>query len=241
MKLNNSISKILTNKWVLNIVTILAFFNVIGYMVMGNFNSVISYIILAILVRIFSKNMIIVLGIPLIIVNLFAFKNISSSKEGMESNNNQSDTINKINDEKRRNEPAVPVIGSDSNTTNTSDVSSSNEQSDEHFEVGRPKNGGSKIDYASTIENAYDDLNKVLGSEGIKSLTDDTQRLMKQQMDLAKSMEGLTPIVEKMMPMASKMQEMMESMNSGGSGGMANIMEIAQKMTKGLGGANKSS
>jgi hypothetical protein len=190
--------------------------------------------------------MIIVLGIPLIIVNLLALKNISS-KEGMETNNKHSDTINKINDEKRRNEPAIPIIGSDSsitnttNTTNTGEVASSNVQSDEHFEVGRAKNGGSKIDYASTIENAYDDLNKVLGSEGIKSLTDDTQRLMKQQMDLAKSMEGLTPIVEKMMPMASKMQEMMESMNSSGSGGMANIMDIAQKMAKGLGGANKSS
>jgi hypothetical protein len=232
MKLNTSISKILTNKLVLNIVSVIAFFNVIGFMVMGNFNSVIFYIILAVLVRYFSKNMIIVLGIPLIIVNLSSLKNTSSTKEGMESNDKQSDTINKINDEKRRAQPAVPVVGSD--------VSASNVQTDEHFEVGRPKNGGSKIDYASTIENAYDELNKVLGSDGIKSLTDDTQRLMKQQMDLAKSMEGLTPIVEKMMPMASKMQEMMESMNSGGGGGMTNLMDMAQKMAKGLGGANKS-
>jgi hypothetical protein len=208
-------------------------------MVMGNFNSVVLYIILAIIVRTFSKNMIIVLGIPLIIINLFPLKSISPTREGMD--NSESDTINKINDEKRRNTPAVPVIGSDINTSNISDVSASNVQSDEHFEVGRPKNGGSKIDYASTIENAYDDLNKVLGSDGIKSLTDDTQRLMKQQMELAKSMEGLTPIVEKMMPMASKMQEMMESMNSGGSGGMSNLMDMAQKMAKGLGGANKTS
>jgi hypothetical protein len=233
MKLNASISKILTNKLVLNVVSVIAFFNVIGFMVMGNFNSVIFYVILAVIVRYFSKNMIIVLGIPLIIVNLFSLKNTSSTKEGMESNDNQSDTINKINDEKRKNDPAVPIVGSD--------VSASNVQTDESFEVGRPKNGGSKIDYASTIENAYDELNKVLGSDGIKSLTDDTQRLMKQQMDLAKSMEGLTPIVEKMMPMASKMQEMMASMNSSGGGGMSNLMEMAQKMAKGLGGANKSS
>lgn len=243
MKLNSIVSKFLTNKWVLNIVSIIAFFNVIGYMVIGNFNNVIYYIILAIIVRCFSKNMIIVLGIPLIIVNLFSLKNITSSTEGMKNNKKQSDTINKLNDEKRRNEQDVPVIGSEAvNTTTSNDeVSASNIKSDEHFEVGRPKNGGSKIDYASTIENAYDELNKVLGSDGIKSLTDDTQRLMKQQMELAKSMEGLTPIVEKMMPMASKMQEMMESMNSGGNGGMSNLMDMAQKMAKGLGGANKAS
>ena len=244
MKLNTSISKFLTNKWVLNIVSLIAFFNIIGYMVIGDFNNVIYFIIIAVLVRYFSKNMIIVLGLPLIIINLLSLKNISSTTEGMKNNTkNQNDTIKKINDEKRRNEPAVPVIGSDSaNNLNTSDdISASNIKTDEHFEVGRAKNGGSKIDYASTIENAYDELNKVLGSDGIKSLTDDTQRLMKQQMELAKSMEGLTPIVEKMMPMATKMQEMMESMNSGGNGGMSNLMDMAQKMAKGLGGANKTS
>ena len=242
MKLNTSISKFLTNQWVLNIVTILAFFNVIGYIVIGNFNNVIIYIVLALLIRTFSKNMIIILGIPLIFINLFAFKNLTSFSEGME-NNNQKEIISTINDEKRRKEPAVSVIGSDSvsssSTNNNNEVDSANTKSDEHFEVGRAKNGGSKIDYASTIENAYDDLNKVLGSDGIKSLTDDTQRLMKQQMELAKSMEGLTPIVEKMMPMASKMQEMMQSMNSGENGGMSNLMDMAQKMAKGLGGANK--
>lgn len=240
MKLNTIISKILRNTWVLNIICILAFFNVIGYMVMGYFNSVIYYIIIAIIVRYFSKNMIIVLGIPLIIVNLFSLKNMSFTTEGME-NNNHNETINKLNDEKRRSEPAISVVGSDSinSPLKTNNINASNIKSDEHFEVGRPKNGSSKIDYASTIENAYDDLNKVLGSDGIKSLTDDTQRLMNQQMELAKSMEGLTPIVEKMMPMASKLQEMMESMNSGGNGGMSNLMNMAQKMSKGLGTAKE--
>jgi hypothetical protein len=244
MKFNSNISKILTNKWVLNIISILAFLNVIGFMVMGNFNNVIFFIIIAILVRYFSKNMIIVLGIPLIIVNIFSLNNISSGLEGLENNSNNSnnsnknltETIDKLNDEKRRSEPAVPVVGSDSiqNTNNiveSKEVDASNVQSDEHFEVGRPKNGASKIDYASTIESAYDELNKVLGSDGIKSLTDDTQRLMKQQMELAKSMEGLAPIVEKMMPMASKMQEMMKSMDGGG---MSNIMGMAQKMASGF-------
>ena len=40
MKLNSIITKILTNKWVLNIISIVAFLNVIGYMIMGNLNNV---------------------------------------------------------------------------------------------------------------------------------------------------------------------------------------------------------
>jgi len=247
MKLNATVSKILTNKWVLNIVAVLAFFNVIGYMVMGNINNVLLFIILAVLVRYFSKNMIIVLGVPLIFVNLFSLKNNTYSVEGMENNDDQkhSETISKINDDKRKKQsPMLPGTDHPVNNSeeNSGEIGASNEtKTDEHFEVGRPKNGGSKIDYAATIEGAYDELNNILGSEGIKNLTDDTQKLMKQQMELAKSMEGLTPIVEKMMPMAQKMQEMMKSMDGGnGSGGMANIMDMAQKMAKGLGAnANK--
>lgn len=237
MKVNSSVSKFLTNQMVLKIVSILSLLNIIGYMAIGNFNNVVFFIILAVLVRYFSKNMIIVLGVPLILVNLFALNGTSYGIEGFEEKKH-SETVDKINDEKRRKDQD-PIVPAQSDSTATkdakSDVSASNEtKSDEHFEVGRPKNGGSKIDYAATIENAYDDLNKVLGSEGMKSLTDDTQRLMKQQMELAKSMEGLAPLVEKMMPMAEKMQGMMENMDTKGSG-MSGIMEMAQKMAKGLG------
>ena len=82
-----------------------------------------------------------------------------------------------------------------------------------------------KIDYAATIENAYDDLNKVLGSEGVKSLTDDTQRLMKQQMQLAESMKGMGSVVEKLMPMTESLKGMMKGMESTG---MTNLIQKAQ-------------
>jgi hypothetical protein len=60
MKLKAAVSKFLTNKWVLMVVSLLALLNVIGYMVIGNLNKVIFFIILAVLIRYFSKNMTIV-------------------------------------------------------------------------------------------------------------------------------------------------------------------------------------
>jgi hypothetical protein len=238
MKINPKVSKILTNKWVLNIVALLALLNVLGYMIMGNYNNVVFFMLLAVLVRYFSKNMIIVLGVPLIIVNLFSLKkNKYNYVEGMENNDKKhSDTIEKINDDKRKTIPAT-LPGTESLTSRTVHPSNS-KTSNEHFEVGRrTKNGGgSKIDYASTIENAYDELNKILGSDGIKNLTDDTQRLMKQQLSLAQSMEGLAPLVEKMMPMAEKMQGMMNNM--GGEGGMSGLMDMAKKMASQVGNKN---
>jgi len=238
MKLNSTVSKILTNKLVLNIVAILAFLNVIGYMIMGNFNNVLVFIILAVLIRYFSKNMIIVLGIPLILVNLLGLKNNSSHIEGMENNENtntnisQKEILNKALDDKTKKDTPI-IVPNDAHH----DVVSSNIPDEKSgFEVGRRKNGSHKIDYATTIEDAYDQLNQILGSDGIKNLTNDTQKLMQQQMELAKSMEAMTPLIKGIMPMAEKAQEMMKSMDNG-SGGLGSVMEIAKKMSSSLGGA----
>ena len=226
MSLNSTVSKLLTNKWVLNIVSILAFLNVIGYMVMGNFNNVLFFIVLAVLVRYFSKNMIIILGVPLVIVNLFAMNQTYYNVEGME--NKKEEVKEEPEMENNVEEPTVeedPVVSS-----NVTDEKSG-------FEVGRKKNASSKIDYAATIEDAYDDLNKILGSDGIKNLTDDTQRLMKQQMQLAESMKSMAPMIDKMLPMAEKAKEMMSSMDK--DGGMGGLLDMAKKMSGNLGTQQK--
>ena len=236
MKLNPSVSKILTNKWVLNIISFIALFNVIGYMVMGKSNNVIFFIVLAVIVRNFSQNMIIVLGTPLLIVNLFAMTN--GTLEGMENStedaiNNSSNDTNDTNDKKGEEDVIkknnIKPVQPEKEKID-SDIVSADAAKKEDFEVGRVKNGGSKIDYASTIEDAYDDLNKILGSDGIKRLTDDTQGLMKQQMELAKSMESMTPLVKGMMPMIEQMKGMMKTMD--GNEGLDGVMEMAKKLTK---------
>ncbi|MCJ7801775.1 MAG: hypothetical protein MUP82_05400 [Candidatus Marinimicrobia bacterium] len=234
MKVSSAVSKILANKLVLNIVAILALFNVIGYMVMGNLNNVVFFLILAVLVRYFSKNMIVVLGVPLVLVNLVSLRDYGYSREGMKDGTATTTTTtskdNENTDSDKTTDPAKPV-------TSTELVGASNDKTtDDHFEVGRPKNGGSKIDYAATIEGAYDQLNSILGSDGIKNLTGDTQRLMQQQADLAKSMESMAPMIEKMMPMAAKAQEMMKSMDTDGKG-IGGLMELAKKMSGGLNAA----
>jgi hypothetical protein len=236
MKVNSTVSKILTNKWVLNIISFLALFNVIGYMVMGNFNNVIFFIILAVLVRNFSHNMIIVLGTPLVIVNLFAMSN--GTFEGMENKSDaESDKkpVKKPEVIKEKKNNGLPMLpGTDSQDTSDSNIISADAAKKEDFEVGRRKNGASKIDYAATIEDAYDDLNKILGSDGIKRLTSDTQGLMKQQMQLAESMKGLEPMVKGMAPMIGQMQEMMKTMDGNGEGGLGGVMEVARKLSESM-------
>ena len=249
MNFKAELSKFLTNKLVLNIVATLAFLNVLGYIVLGNLNSVIFFIIVAVLIRYFSKNMIIVLGIPLILVNLLSLKgdfteglennttNTTTTEEKKETNTNEShkpddtykDTIKKINQQDAKSKQGLPITPL--HPTETTNSSNNNAQSDESFEVGRAKKKGYDIDYAATVEDAYDQLNKILGSDGIKRLTDDTQGLMKQQLQLAESMKSMAPLIQGMAPMMKQAQEMLSGMGEG-SQGLGGIMDIAKKLTK---------
>ena len=249
MKFDSTISKFLTNKWVLNVVAFLALFNVIGYLVIGNINAVVYFVIFALLVRYFSKNMTIVLGVPLIIVNLLALK--GNIQEGLENNDNtkindlksntnekttpnpntaeKKDDQNKIDDLVKKNDnKTTNVINNSAAATTPSDSTDTSDnaaQTQDGFEAGRRKNRGYNIDYASTIEDAYDELNNILGSDGIQRLTSDTQNLMKQQMQLAEAMKSMGPMMKSLSPMVEQLKGMM------GEEGMGSMMDLAKKFT----------
>jgi len=246
MSFKSSTSKILTSSILLRSVFILSFFNIIGYLVYGNFNAIIFFLLVAGLVRYFSRNMILILGIPLFVVNLFVLG--KNTKEGMEnsksSNNddtrNQSqdstqdasgntlkDTIKKIND-KASTKQGLPI------TPIEDDTSNNNKLTEESFEVGRSKKGKYDIDYASTIEDAYDELNNILGGDGIKKLTGDTQNLMKQQMQLAEAMKGMGPLIEQMGPLMQSVGPMIEQAKGMMGSGSNNIADLAKNFTPGI-------
>jgi hypothetical protein len=189
-------------------------------MIIGDFNTVLYFIIIAVLVRYFSKNMIVVLGIPLIIVNFMSLKR-NSYVEGMETNEGTS----KENDSENT---TTTTTAADKKTASPTPSSGKKD----NFEVGHPKNGKYKIDYASTIEEAYDQLNSILGADGIKSLTDDTQRLLEQQTQLAGSLKNMGPMIEKMGPMVKNLTSMVGQLDTNGSNGeiMKNINSIVGNM-----------
>lgn len=249
MKLNSSVSKFLTNKWVLNIIALLALFNVIGYMVMGNINAILYFVVFAVLVRYFSKNMTVVLGVPLIVVNLLAMRD--NILEGMENNTSTTNNTNTtsqtqktsdkenadqkkidamVNNNKNKPDPktgqGLPMQPLEHASDNVATQSTGGEQ--QGFEAGRSKNRGYNIDYATTIEDAYDELNNILGGDGIQRLTSDTQGLMKQQMQLAEAMKNIEPMVKTMVPMVEQLKGMMGQMDNG-KDGLGGIMKLAQQ------------
>jgi hypothetical protein len=246
MKLNSAVSKFLTNKWVLNVVAFLALLNVIGYLVIGNINAVLHFIVFAVLIRYFSKNMTIVLGVPLIIVNLLAMR--GNTFEGMKNNDNASKQPTETDEKAKEDQKKINTLVKNNNKPNrktgqglpmeplehaveNDNVATQSTGSEQQgFEPGRRKNKGYDIDYATTVEDAYDELNNILGSDGIQRLTSDTQSLMKQQMQLAKAMENMVPMVKSLEPMIGNLKGMM------GDNKMTEMMSLAKQFT-GLSGA----
>jgi hypothetical protein len=74
----------------------------------------------------------------------------------------------------------------------------------------------SRIDYATTLEDAYDNLDKILGSGGMKNLSADTEKLINQQKSLFESMNS-------MMPLVGKAQDMLKGFDMDKIGKLANM------------------
>ena len=247
MKIPHVLHNLLTNKIVLNIVCVLSALNLIGYLAMGKITAILFFIVLAILITQFNKNMIIVLGVPLILVNLFVAKGYSfvEGAETMGGDNgttktsdskamsqDQKDTIKKVAQKAQDKKTASGAVMTPLESTSDTTTDSSPDTMDESFEVGRAKRRGAgpQIDYAATVEDAYDNLNSILGGEGIQKLTGDTQKLMQQQMQLAESMTAMKPMIDSLGPMMKQAQGMMSGLGGKNGEGMEGLMEMASKL-----------
>ena len=53
------------------------------------------------------------------------------------------------------------------------------------------------IDYAATLEQAYDNLDNLIGQDGIKKMGEQTERLATKQKELMQNIESMGPMLEK--------------------------------------------
>lgn len=61
-----------------------------------------------------------------------------------------------------------------------------------------------KIDYSTTMNDAYANLNSLLGSGGVNKLTEDTKQLLNQQKELFSTMQSMVPALSSAQDMMSK-------------------------------------
>ena len=122
--------------------------------------------------------MIIVLIVAMVTTSLFTATKTSyrSVKEGMTDSSSQQakDTVKSNMDQKKQ---AVKEKKQAAQTTQ-SDNDSSEEEVEELTVVSKGKD---RVDLASTLSEAYNNLQKTVGEGGVKGLTDQTESLLNHQ------------------------------------------------------------
>jgi hypothetical protein len=202
--------KLLQNKYVLYLVLFIAITNILGYLAIEDFKSLMVFIAICALASHFSKNMIIILGSAVLGTSI-VYAN-SRIREGLENGGGESG-INESGESGARASKKEGYPASKKKNKRKKNGDEKEDVSIEDFEVKTPR-----VDYGATMEIAYDNLNKMLGEGGMKNLTKDTQGLMDQQKQLMQQLKDFAPLMEQAGNMLDKL------------GGMDNLKGLMGKM-----------
>ena len=202
---------LLQNKYVLYLVLFIAITNILGYLAIEDFRSLMVFIAVAALASHFSKNMIVVLGSALIGTNVLYAS--SRMREGMKNNEEKEEDKKETEKEGASNSEIKKAVKAKETLQMKAVTTQEDEEEEDDSEVKTDR-----IDYGATMELAYDNLNKMLGEGGMKNLTKDTQGLMDQQKQLMQQLKDFAPLMEQAGSMLDKL------------GGMDNLKGLMGKM-----------
>ena len=210
------IQKLLENKTALYVVLGLSMANLIGYMSVRNDDAVIMFFVLGVIASYFSKNMIVIMGVPLLLVTLYMTTR-NSVKEGMEHGPKEDSEKPKTKKGKLAKELNIKT-GSAKQDTESATKSAS------------------AVDRDATVEQNMKNLEKFLDSDGIKQLSKDTEKLQQQQ-------ESLQKLLEQLMPTIVQSQKLMQNFGGLGdqlTGKAGPLIDMVQSLASKFIGAEKT-
>ncbi len=169
------VKSLLTNKNVLYVVMFVAVANFFVYLLTHNWTASTIFVLIAYLTTYFSKNMTVILLTALVVTNMIvASRSLGKKIEGMTGDS-------KEDEEKDKKPDNSSQAGKDKKEVATKD---------------KTKEGNSNINYSATLENAYENLDNLIGKEGIDKMSEDTAKLVAQQNKLLKNLENMAPLLD---------------------------------------------
>jgi hypothetical protein len=203
MKFN--IQSLLKDKNVLYVTLFIAITNMFAYLMFRQFDAVIFFVIVSVLASYFSKNMIIIMLAAILSTNFaISVKVIGRVKEGMTNKEDDKIKMPKSEDSKKKKDVKnipKPIEGKDKNSKKQgftqqlrpARLNAADADGDEQDDFDSQP----QVDYASTLESAYDNLDKLLSSDAINNMSEDTHRLAEKQQMLMGNINKLQPMMEK--------------------------------------------
>lgn len=219
---NNNLlnNKIMNNKITLLIVAAIAFFSLYLHIVNSHFSAVLLFFLTGALVYGFTKNMVIVLGSAFLVTTIasmlaqsFGFKEGQANmKKGKKTKKNKDDEEEGDGEEDGGDEEAEDGVSEnfekalkglpediDASVTKKTGFDNKQKLSPALFNTPSKKDMEQQLGKASEAEKAYDNLEKIMGTENINSISSDTKDLIKQQNELIKQLKTMTPALNSAM------------------------------------------
>ena len=190
---NPTFNKFTNNKVVLYVVASIALLSLFGHLMYSEFSAIILFFLIGGLTYSMTKNMTIVLGTAFIVTSLATLSSgLLVTKEGMKEGNETK-------------EPKSATTAATTAATNSDSIISI---SGEKFSPLTPalfnnipnkQQMQKQLGEATEMEQAYDNLEKIMGKENIQSISTDTKDLIKQQNELIKQLKTMTPALNEAM------------------------------------------
>jgi len=187
-----NMNNLLKNKVVLYIVFSFAVSNLFGYILVGNLEAVIGFVLIGYMTTFFSKNMIIVMLSAMLLTNFLVASQNNNIQEGMDHDGKEKKE-NKLPKKKSKKDDDEDVLIIDNEVTKK--LVNGGQEAENGVVVEKAKGG--KINYAETLEEAYDNLDKMLGGEAMSRMSQDAGRLAEKQVKLMENMQQLEPLMNK--------------------------------------------
>jgi len=218
MKLN--IKSLLKDKNVLYVVLFFAVTNLFGYLMVGNFDAIMLFLVVGFGSTYFSKNMIIIMLIAMLTTNfLIGGKFLGYKiKEGMKNNTDTKDKDHKNEGKKVKPPTTQKKEKVKKEQMQTISPATINGHDDDDYYDGEVVGAKPKVNFASTLESAYDNLDKLLSSDAIGKMSSDTQRLAEKQ-------QLLMGNIDKLAPMMDNAQNLLKGLNVDKMGDMLTNMQ----------------
>ena len=217
-------NSLLRSRNALYLVLALAVMNLFSYLMLKQLDAVAFFIIVGFLATYFSKNMIVILLSSMISTFILVQVRLlgNSGREGMENQGDEKkeEKIEGMEVKEKKKEvtedqpteteasPSMPITKAQREKITAGGDIKKNEQTEKFTQQLNPARYNSrddddtprhkpKVDYTSTLESAYDNLDKLLSSDAIRNMSDDTSRLAEKQQKLMGNIEKLQPIMDK--------------------------------------------
>lgn len=144
--------------------------------------------------------------------------------ETVENNENMKKNESKgVADKKKKTRTGMqnlkPAKFKPSKPSGETDAEDDGDESDDDGLAKVSGSAGNRVDYAQTLGQAYDNLQNIIGKDGVKGLTNQTKDLMEQQKVLMNNMKDMEPLIK------SAQGFMSQIMGSGGLDGISKLFD----------------